>query len=132
MKCFYVQIYVYCVYIGKYYNAQLITIILQTLKSISCAAKANEIYVVINIAEKVPCESAECRNDKVLYYNTNVVFDRTGKVIAKCVHVYKLFNRILSIFDCICRSKFYDLKFQMKIIVFYLCLLSPTNTYIDK
>ncbi|XP_015597848.1 vanin-like protein 1 [Cephus cinctus] len=53
------------------------------LKLISCAARDNQIYVVINIAEKLPCEKDGCPSDKFLYYNTNVVFDRNGKVIAK-------------------------------------------------
>ncbi|KAL6266516.1 hypothetical protein P5V15_003364 [Pogonomyrmex californicus] len=55
----------------------------ETLKNISCAARNNEIYVVINIAEKVPCTDVSCPKDKVLYYNSNVVFDRTGKIIAR-------------------------------------------------
>ncbi|XP_025993534.2 vanin-like protein 1 [Solenopsis invicta] len=55
----------------------------EILKKISCAASNNEIYVVINIAEKVTCTSEPCPKDKVFYYNTNVVFDRTGKIIAK-------------------------------------------------
>ncbi|XP_012234830.1 vanin-like protein 1 isoform X2 [Linepithema humile] len=55
----------------------------ETLKKISCAARQNEIYVVINIAEKLPCTEDPCPKDKVFYYNTNVVFDRTGKIIAR-------------------------------------------------
>ncbi|KYM88556.1 Vanin-like protein 1 [Atta colombica] len=52
------------------------------LRKISCAARNNKIYVVINIAEKEPC-SELCPKDKMFYYNTNVVFDRTGKIIAR-------------------------------------------------
>jgi len=55
----------------------------QTLRKISCAARDNEIYVVINIAEKAPCTDEPCPRDKVFYYNSNVVFDRTGKIIAR-------------------------------------------------
>ncbi|EZA57014.1 vanin-like protein 1 [Ooceraea biroi] len=55
----------------------------ETLKRISCAAKENRIYVVINIAEKLPCTDAGCAEDKMFYYNSNVVFDRTGKIIAR-------------------------------------------------
>ncbi|XP_012278743.1 vanin-like protein 1 [Orussus abietinus] len=54
-----------------------------TLKSISCAAKKNQIYVVINIAEKLICEENDCPTDKVFYYNSNAVFDRTGKIISR-------------------------------------------------
>ncbi|XP_011165377.1 vanin-like protein 1 [Solenopsis invicta] len=55
----------------------------ETLRKISCAASNNEIYVVINIAEKAACTVEPCPKDKVFYYNSNVVFDRTGKIIAK-------------------------------------------------
>jgi predicted amidohydrolase len=51
------------------------------LKKISCAARNNEIYVVLNIAEKEAC-TEPCPDDKV-FYNSNVVFDRTGKIIAR-------------------------------------------------
>jgi len=60
---------------------------LQTLKKISCAARDNNIYVVINIAEKAPCYDVPCPRDKVFYYNSNVVFDRTGKIIARLKHI---------------------------------------------
>ncbi|XP_011255058.1 vanin-like protein 1 [Camponotus floridanus] len=53
------------------------------LRKISCAARDNNIYVVINIAEKLPCTGNACPTDKMFYYNTNVVFDRTGKIIAR-------------------------------------------------
>ncbi|XP_018354299.1 PREDICTED: vanin-like protein 2 [Trachymyrmex septentrionalis] len=53
------------------------------LRKISCAARSNKIYVVINIAEKELCSDEPCPRDKMFYYNTNVVFDRTGKIIAR-------------------------------------------------
>lgn len=55
----------------------------ETLRKISCAARDHKIYVVINIAEKVPCTEDVCPKDKIFYYNSNVVFDRTGKIIAR-------------------------------------------------
>ncbi|KAM0726634.1 Vanin-like protein 1 [Formica fusca] len=55
----------------------------EALKKISCAARNNTIYVVINIAEKLPCTEDVCPKDKMFYYNSNVVFDRTGKIIAR-------------------------------------------------
>ncbi|KYQ54958.1 Vanin-like protein 1 [Trachymyrmex zeteki] len=55
----------------------------EALRKISCAAKSNKIYVVINIAEKAPCYDVPCPKDKMFYYSTNVVFDRTGKIIAR-------------------------------------------------
>ncbi|XP_066587545.1 vanin-like protein 1 [Prorops nasuta] len=63
----------------------------QVLKNISCAAQQNQIYVVINIAEKHPCEHKKhCAGDNTLYYNTNVAFDRNGKIIARYrkTHLY--------------------------------------------
>ncbi|XP_020291102.1 vanin-like protein 1 isoform X2 [Pseudomyrmex gracilis] len=56
----------------------------KTLREISCAARENEIYVVINIAEQLPCvHQPGCRKDNMFYYNSNVVFDRKGKIIAR-------------------------------------------------
>ncbi|XP_047349735.1 vanin-like protein 1 [Vespa velutina] len=55
----------------------------EVLKNISCAARNNKIYTVINIAEKEHCTGNNCPEDKVFYYNTNVVFDRSGTIIAK-------------------------------------------------
>ncbi|XP_076632048.1 vanin-like protein 1 isoform X2 [Colletes latitarsis] len=56
----------------------------ETLKNISCAAKDNSIYVLINIAEKERCNSKnQCFLDEAIYHNTNVAFDRTGKIIAR-------------------------------------------------
>lgn len=56
------------------------------LKELSCAALANSIYLVANIAEKECCLHAheeEYSVDAPIYHNTNVVFDRTGKIIAR-------------------------------------------------
>ncbi|XP_015178474.1 PREDICTED: vanin-like protein 2 [Polistes dominula] len=55
----------------------------EELKRLSCAAMKNQIYVVINIAERVPCYDNECPKGESLYYNSNVVFDRNGTIIAK-------------------------------------------------
>lgn len=57
----------------------------QTLKQLSCAARTNSIYLVANIAEKEGCPNAdapECDN-RPIYHNTNVAFDRAGQVIAR-------------------------------------------------
>ncbi|KAK2583898.1 hypothetical protein KPH14_001169 [Odynerus spinipes] len=55
----------------------------EALKNISCAAQKNKIYVVINLPEKSPCTGEGCPKDNVFYYNTNVVFDRNGTIIAR-------------------------------------------------
>ncbi|XP_053617654.1 vanin-like protein 1 [Plodia interpunctella] len=52
--------------------------------SISRAARENQIYVVVNVQERMDCADAPgeyCPEQKVYLFNTNVVFDRTGTVI---------------------------------------------------
>lgn len=57
------------------------------LIEISCAARNTSTYVVINIKEKEPCSpdspKANCQPNKPNIYNTNVVFDRDGRVISR-------------------------------------------------
>lgn len=48
------------------------------IKSVADMAIEHELYIVINIAEKAYNE----RNQSI-YYNTNVVFDKQGKIVAK-------------------------------------------------
>ncbi|XP_076649284.1 vanin-like protein 1 [Halictus rubicundus] len=47
------------------------------MKLLSCAARENKIYVVINLVEKA------LGADRAYHYNTNVVFDRKGQIIAR-------------------------------------------------
>ena len=47
----------------------------KSVVSLSCAAKANKVAVVANLAENVPVHSA--------MYNTNVAFDTDGAFLAK-------------------------------------------------
>lgn len=70
-----------------------IKISIQALKSISCAAQKYRMYIVINHREKVDCKinSTKCPGDGFLIYNTNVVFDRSGQVIAR-YRKYNLFG----------------------------------------
>ncbi|KAJ8687590.1 hypothetical protein QAD02_023384 [Eretmocerus hayati] len=62
-----------------------------TLKRISCAAEKFKIYIAVNHLERVDCEGQDCPTNGFLMYNTNVVFDRTGVVIAK-YRKYNLFG----------------------------------------
>ena len=57
----------------------------ETLRRLSCAARENRIYLVVNIAEKrlANYNDACPSNETWHYHNTNVVFDRTGKIIAR-------------------------------------------------
>lgn len=61
---------------------------MQTIQNISCAARQHEMYIVINHQEKVNCTENDCPADGYLVYNTNVVFDRKGAVIAR----YRKYN----------------------------------------
>lgn len=65
------------------------------LQQISCAARKLGIYVVINLTEKewcstVPEDTRECASTGLNIFNTNVVFDREGRVISRYrkVHLY--------------------------------------------
>lgn len=46
----------------------------------------NKIYVAINLVERNTCEpdsNSKCGFNGTRYHNTNVVFDRAGKIIAR-------------------------------------------------
>ena len=69
------------------------------IREISCSAKNFKRYVVANIVTKVKCpdedminnkDPRDCkkREDGFSYYNTNLVFDRTGRLISR----YRKFN----------------------------------------
>ncbi|XP_077208741.1 pantetheinase-like isoform X2 [Paroedura picta] len=59
---------------------------------LSCLARDNAIYVVANIGDKKPCNLVDpkCPNDGRYQYNTNVVFDPDGKLVAR-YHKFNLF-----------------------------------------
>ncbi|XP_026702033.1 vascular non-inflammatory molecule 2-like isoform X1 [Athene cunicularia] len=61
---------------------------------LSCMARNNSIYVVANIGDKKPCNSSDlgCPSDGRYQYNTDVVFDPEGKLLAR-YHKYNLFRR---------------------------------------
>lgn len=59
------------------------------LITLSCAARDNRKYVIINLTEKENCaanaaiDPRPCATDDLNIYNTNVVFDREGRVISR-------------------------------------------------
>lgn len=56
------------------------------LRRISCAASQAKTYVVINVKEKENCTTrtgVSCASNGLNIYNTNVVFDRSGRVISR-------------------------------------------------
>ncbi|XP_053520904.1 vascular non-inflammatory molecule 3-like [Artibeus jamaicensis] len=59
---------------------------------LSCLAKHNSIYVVANIGDKKPCNASDlqCPPDGRYQYNTNVVFDSEGRLVAR-YHKYNLY-----------------------------------------
>ncbi|XP_038509385.1 pantetheinase isoform X3 [Canis lupus familiaris] len=59
---------------------------------LSCLAKDNSIYVVANIGDKKPCNASDsqCPLDGRYQYNTDVVFDSQGKLVAR-YHKHNLF-----------------------------------------
>ncbi|XP_008820360.1 pantetheinase isoform X1 [Nannospalax galili] len=59
---------------------------------LSCLAKNSSIYVVANIGDKKPCNASDlqCPPDGRYQYNTDVVFDSEGKLIAR-YHKQNLF-----------------------------------------
>ncbi|NWW43145.1 VNN2 protein, partial [Pedionomus torquatus] len=60
---------------------------------LSCMARNNSIYVVANVGDKKPCNSSDpsCPSDGRYHYNTDVVFDPEGKLVAR-YHKYNLFR----------------------------------------
>lgn len=61
--------------------------------NLSCMAKHNNIYLVANIGDKQPCQPVEnpkCPADGRYQFNTNVVYNPNGDLIAK-YHKYNLY-----------------------------------------
>ncbi|KAM5263981.1 pantetheinase-like [Ctenodactylus gundi] len=61
-------------------------------RRLSCLAKSKSIYIVANIGDKKPCDASDpqCPHDGRYQYNTDVVFDYQGKLVAR-YHKQNLF-----------------------------------------
>lgn len=56
------------------------------LSNLSCIAQENNIYLVANLVDKKPCSlsnGSSCPEDGLLFYNTNVAFDRNGTLVSR-------------------------------------------------
>ncbi|KRT84611.1 hypothetical protein AMK59_2733, partial [Oryctes borbonicus] len=60
----------------------------QFFQDLSCLAQTHAAYLVANLLEKESCNSSGCASDGWNFYNTNVVFDRKGRIILR----YRKFN----------------------------------------
>ncbi|CAG7698499.1 unnamed protein product, partial [Allacma fusca] len=60
----------------------LIVVQSEVIQHLSCAAKANRMYLVVNLGETVSTSSNEISEGETrdLRYNTAVVFDRDGTI----------------------------------------------------
>ncbi|XP_011189692.1 vanin-like protein 1 [Zeugodacus cucurbitae] len=66
------------------------------LADLSCAARSRQLYLVINLMEKVFCANdtttvGHCDASGLNTYNTNVVFDRQGRIVSRYrkTHLYR-------------------------------------------
>lgn len=68
------------------------------LQKLSCLAKSYGVVLVANMGDIQPCTSEQCPKDKKYHFNTNVVFETDGTLIAK-YHKVNLFAGETKVFN---------------------------------
>lgn len=68
------------------------------LQKLSCLAKTYNVVLVANMGDIQPCTSKQCPKDQKYYFNTNVVFETDGTLIAK-YHKVNLYAGEANIFN---------------------------------
>ena len=68
------------------------------LQKLSCLAKQYGIVLVANMGDVQPCTSESCPKDQKHYFNTNVVFETDGTLVAK-YHKVNLYAEEAKIFN---------------------------------
>lgn len=81
------------------------------LQSLSCLAKKYKIVLVANIGDIQPCSGEQCRSDGSYYFNTNVVFEADGELIAK-YHKINLYGIEAKLFDSGSHSNYTCVSFE--------------------
>ncbi|XP_055846176.1 vanin-like protein 1 [Episyrphus balteatus] len=111
------------------------------LRDLSCAAKYSRKYIVVNLLEKETCSPASqadkndprpCAPNFLNYFNTNVVFDRNGAIIAR----YRKFNSYDLALNVTYRPELstFDTDFGVKFgmfICFDMNFYSPAKELVD-
>ncbi|XP_046840395.1 pantetheinase-like [Xenia sp. Carnegie-2017] len=70
------------------------------LNRLSCLAKDNNIYLVVNMGDIKPCNKTtdlNCPEDGRYQYNTNVVFDNKGNLIARYHKQHPFMNELKTV-----------------------------------
>jgi len=89
------------------------------LRSLSCIAKKNKVYLVANVQDIKQCPVTNCTSDGVLMYSTQIAFDREGNLIAR-YHKYHLWGEYHSNVPEEQELVFFDTDFGARIGM-YVC-----------
>ena len=105
---------------------------MQSLEILSCAAKQYQTYIVVNHLEKEDCTN--CSSDNINLYNSNIVFDRSGTIIARYRKV-NLYEELGTNVTSEPEFSTFDTDFGVKFgqfICFDILFKTPTNDLVKK